>query len=283
MTPISRAMIPGGSTNSPPGSSRGDTTNSAKVKKAGRFFITPFYQYTHFTKLKLTANKNYFIVPGGETSETYQQGDIDEYNKYYGTEYSNSMMGIKVGYQVFNGLGINVYAGVCNFNLKSWISRQNTQTLSTQYPGLLLGVSVDYELQIWKKLSGMALGSINYCRTGSGQSTSPTGNDIVGSKLTDIYWEVNLALAYHLGRFLPYAGAGFTQQFLNTVTTEQYVTNDVNGNPFTEQDRFDTHFRGTSLYGFAGLEFFVNRFFSVYARGTFVNPARATAGFRITL
>ena len=260
-----------------------DTSVPAKHKKTGRFFITPFYQYTHFKKLKLTSSTNYYKTPDGETSDPFTQANIDQYNTYYSTEYINSMMGIKAGYQVLDGLGVSVYAGVSHFTLKSWISDLNTQTLATQYPGVLLGVSVDYEHTIWKKLSGMALASVNYCWTGSGQSTTSSGNDIISSKLYDVYWDVNLALAYHLGRFLPYAGAGYTQQFINSVTTEQYVTNDENGDPFTEQDRFDSHFRGSSVYGFAGLDFTVNHLLSVYARAAFVNPVRATCGLRFTL
>ena len=260
-----------------------DTSVTTKHKKTGHFFITPFYQYTHFTKLKLTSSTNYYKTPDGETSDPFTQKNIDQYNKYYGTEYTNSMMGIKAGYQVLDGLGVSVYAGVCHFILKSWISDLNTQTLATEYPGLLLGASVNYEHTIWKKLSGIALASFNYCGTGSGQSTTPSGNNVISSKLYDIYWDVNVVLAYRLGRFQPYAGAGYTQQYINSISTEQYVTNDGNGDPYTEQDRYDSHYRGRSVYGFAGLEFMVNHLLSVYARGAFINPARVTFGLRFTL
>ena len=259
-----------------------DSTVTGKPKKAGHFFITPFYQYTKFKNLKLISSTNYYKVTGAETADPYSQHLIDKYNKHYDTEYTNSMMGLKFGYQVLNGLGVSVYGGLSNFILKSWVSKENTQTLSTQEPAVSLGVSVDYERILWKDLRAMALVSFNYCKTGFGLSTTTSGADIISSKLTDIYWEANLALGYRFGRFVPYAGAGFTQQFINPVITEQYVTTNDNGNPYTEQDRFDSHFRGMSVYGFAGLDFTVNRMLSFYARGAFLNPARATFGINFT-
>ena len=147
----------------------------------------------------------------------------------------------------------------------------------------MLGASIDYEKVLWKELRALALVSFNYCSTGSGLSTTTSGNEVISSKLTDIFWDVDLALGYRFGHFTPYAGAGFTQQFIHPITTEQYVNTDDNGDPYLEQDRFDSHFRGMSVYGFAGLEFSVNRMLSFYARGTFLNPTRVSVGITVTL
>jgi len=90
-------------------------------------------------------------------------------------------------------------------------------------------------------------------------------------------------MAYRIHRFLPLAGVGFTQQFVHPVTTEQLLTQDDNGNDFYEKTEFDSHYRGSAIYGFAGMEYFINEKLSVYARSSFLNPFRMNLGLRIIL
>jgi len=253
------------------------------IVKKGKFFITPFYQYSHFTKLKMTSEKNNYHVIDGDYSTTFSSDEVNDYNDNYGTNYTSSMVGIRVGYQVFKGLGVNGFVGVSQFNFKSWVSEENTQTASTRYPALLLGVAIDYDLPITKKLSAMALVSFNYCKSGGPETQNTSGEQVIASRLIDMYWEANLALGYRLGRFMPYLGAGVSQQFIHQVAKEQIPTTDDQGNPFYNTTEFDTHFNGLGVYGFAGVEYLITHNLSVYIRGAYPNPARATTGLRIIL
>jgi len=253
------------------------------VQKKGSFFITPFYEFTQFKNLKLTEHTNYYSLAEGESQSDFTQEVIDEYNDNYGTEYRNSMAGIKIGYQVLDGLGISGYIGVNHFDFKSWISAENTQTLTTNNPALTLGLTVDYQKVITNRFIGLAMLSSNYCTTGSVVVVNNTGLDVVSSSSESMYWDANLALAYRAGKFVPYAGAGFTQQFVHPVTSEETHTTNDNGEPWINTTKFDSHYTGSSVYGFAGVEYRIDKNVSAYGRCTFVNPVRATLGFRIVL
>jgi hypothetical protein len=86
-----------------------------------------------------------------------------------------------------------------------------------------------------------------------------------------------------LKKFLPYAGAGFTQQFVNTVHEEEIQTTNNAGDFVYNYTEFDSHFKGTAFYGFAGLEFSFNKNLTIYVRSSFPNPVRANVGLRIVL
>ena len=73
--------------------------NNNAVQK-GDFFITPFYEFTRFQKLKLISNTNYYHYWDQESSEELSEDIINRYNDFYGTEYINSLVGIKMGYEV---------------------------------------------------------------------------------------------------------------------------------------------------------------------------------------
>lgn len=88
-------------------------------QKKGSFFITPFYEFTSFKKLKLISNTNHYKLETGAGTYISSQDEIRMYNDNYGTEHSNSMTGIKLGYQLTTGLGVSGYAGINHFNFKS--------------------------------------------------------------------------------------------------------------------------------------------------------------------
>jgi hypothetical protein len=230
------------------------------------------YQLTYFDELKLVSHTNYYTLPDGESSYEFDDEDIQSYNDNYGTEYYTSMVSIKAGYQVLNGLGVSVYAGANHFYFKSWVSPNSTQTFNADYPALCIGVAADYTKIFWEKLKVMGLASYTYTITGSGEVTTTTGLDIVTSSLSSMYWDIDLVLGYQVQKFLPFAGVGFTQQFVHPVTTEEAVIQDENGNDFTAKTKFDVHYRGSAFYGFAGLEFSINPKLAVYARSSFPNP-----------
>jgi hypothetical protein len=259
-----------------------DDSKDPEVRK-GVFFITPFYEVSYFDNLKLVSHTNYYTVPEGEATYVYSDEDIKNYNDHYGTEYHSSMAGIKVGYQVLDGLGVSAYAGVNHFFFQSWVSQENTQTFNADYPAITLGVTADYMKNINDRLKALALASCNYTTTGSVEVTNTTGLDVVSSRLNSMYWAVDLVMAYQVKKFLPYAGVGFMQQFVNPVTTEEQIIQDDTGANFTEKTKFDSHYQGLALYGFAGLEYSFSQKLSIYMRSSFPNPFRVNTGIKIIL
>jgi len=256
---------------------------SHSTQKKGTFFITPFYEFTRFKKLELVSHTNNYMLWQGETSYDFTSDEIKKYNDNYGTEYTNSMTAVKVGYQLVDGLGVSGYAGVNHFDFKSWVSEGNTQTVSTKYPALTLGLSVDYVKRIGEKLAAMAMGSYNYCNTGTVAVDNNSGQDITSSSLKSMYWEMNLVLAYPCRKLLPYVGVGFTQQFVNSVHEEKIPTTNNQGEEVFNYTEFNSHFRGSAFYGFAGVSYRFAQNLSIYARSSFLNPLRANVGLRIVL
>ena len=260
-----------------------DPETSPGQRKKGSFFISPFYEYTQFDKLKLVSHTNYYTLWEGENSYEYTSDDIESYNDNYGTEYRNSMTGIKIGYQVINGLGISAYAGVNHYDFKSWISDENTQTHAADYPAFTLGIAADYFKNLTEHLSLVSLASYNYTSSKSVRVENTTGLDVETCSVKSMYWELDLGLAYRIHKFIPFSGVGFTQQFVNPVTIEQQLTKDDNGNDFYETTKFDSHYSGSAVYGFAGIQYILSEKLSVYVRSSFLNPLRANAGLNITL
>ena len=258
-----------------------DTLAVQKTRKQGGFFITPYYQYMQFTKLEATALSALYKTEQGNLNFDFSQEKLDMYNNTYGTDYSNQIGGIRAGYQFKNGLGISCMVGISQFLFRSWISNENTQSVETRSPALLLGGAADYELSLWKNLSLMALLSYNYIRSASINSVSTSSDQILSSKFTGHYWEANLVFGWKAGHFLPYAGAGYTWQFITTNRTEQVLVPRNDGTFYTEQDEYTSLFRGHALYALAGLEYRFNSRFALFARGSFPNPARVTTGVRI--
>lgn len=256
---------------------------SMSAHKKGLFFLTPFFEFTQFTGLDLTAHTNHYRSWEGESSVEFPKEEIKEYNDNFDTEYLSSMTAIKAGYQIRDGLGISGFVGVNHFNFKSWIDDENSHILSTDYPALTFGLAVNYQKALGKKLTGLSMLTYNYCTTGSAAVDNNAGEAVVSSGLTAMYWEVNLALAYRCRNFLPFAGLGFTQQFVHSITEEQIPDTNETGEDVYNYVEFDSRFSGTSFYGFAGLEYLINEHLSVYARSSFVNPLRANFGLRIVL
>lgn len=256
--------------------------NNNAVQK-GDFFITPFYEFTRFQKLKLISNTNYYHYWDQESSEELSEDIINRYNDFYGTEYINSLVGIKMGYEVLKGLGVGGFVGVSHFNFKSFMSEQTTQTISTEYPALTLGIDLNYNKKITDHLAALALASFNYCTTSSVINDNISGMGVVSSSLKSINYEFNAALSYRLGHFVPYLGAGFSEQFVNTVTSEQEPTTDDSGQPVFNIVEFDSHFNGNAFYGFTGMEYLFSQRSSIYIRSSFPNPLRTNLGFRIIL
>jgi hypothetical protein len=249
----------------------------------GVFFITPFYEICYFNRLKLVSHSNDYTVPEGEHTYVYSDEDIKEYNDYYGTEYHNSMVGVKVGYQVLDGLGVSAYAGVNHFLFKSWVAPENTMTFNADYPAFTLGANADYIKNINDRLKAMALVAYNFTKTPSVEVANNAGPDVVDSKLTSMYWAADLVMAYQVKKFLPYAGVGFMQQFVNPVATEETIIQDDNGADFTEKTKFESHYKGSAFYGFAGLEYAINKKLSIYVRSSFPEPLRVNTGINIIL
>jgi hypothetical protein len=256
--------------------------NPGGIKK-GSFFITAYYQYSQFQKIKMISHTNHYSLSEGESSYDYTADDIAEYNDNFKTDYTNDLVGLRVGYQALKGLGVNVFIGVSHFEFRSWISDENTQSASDNYPALTFGGVVDYEKAVYKNLYVMGYCSINYITTSSVNTDNSSGEEVISSELKSLYYDINAGLSYKLGKFFPYAGLGFTQQFIHPVSTEQIETTDQNGNPVYNKTTFDSHFRGDAFYGFAGVEYWITPYLSVYARSTFINPVRATAGIKISI
>ncbi|NTW24773.1 MAG: hypothetical protein HGA37_08745 [Lentimicrobium sp.] len=256
---------------------------SMSAHKKGAFFLAPFYEFTHFTGLEMVSHTNYYKTWEGESSFEFPEEDITEYNDNFDTEYQNSMTAIKAGYQIRDGLGISGYVGVNHFNFKSWINDESSHILSTDYPALTLGLAVNYQKDLTEKLTGMAMLTYNYCTTGSVVANTNSDEEVISSSLNSMYWEANLAIAYRYKNFLPFAGLGFTQQFVHSVTEEQIPDTNEAGEEVYNNIEFDSRFSGTSFYGFAGLEYLINGQMSIYARSSFMNPLRANIGLRIVL
>jgi hypothetical protein len=275
---ISISNLVCGSTFTLPGTSSGETE-----KPKGAFFITPFYQFTRFQDLRLTAHTNNYFLWQGESSYKYPADQIQEYNDNFGTAYTSSMSGVKIGYQIAGGLGVSAYAGVNHFYFESWISKEGSQQITTDYPALTLGLAVDYQKKITERLGAMALLSYNYCKTRSVMVDNLSGESVLSTQLQSMYYEMNVALSYRLGKFVPYAGAGFSQLFIHPVTKEQILTEDGHGQPYNNVTEFDSQVRGGAIYAFAGMEYFFNKNLSVYLRAAFPNPVRATYGIRVII
>lgn len=256
---------------------------SMNTHKKGLFFLSPFFEFTQFKELEMTSHTNHYRTWEGESSYEFPEEDIKEYNDNFDTEYLSSMTAIKAGYQIRDGLGISGFVGVNHFNLKSWINDENSQILSTDYPALTLGLAVNYQKALGKKLTGLTMLSYNYCTTGSVSVDNNSDETVVSSSLTALSWEANLALAYRFKNFLPFAGLGFTQQFVHSKTEEQIPDTNETGEEVFNHVEFDSRFSGTSFYGFAGLEYLINEHLSINARSSFMNPLRANIGLRIVL
>lgn len=254
----------------------------SSVKK-GSFFITPFYQIMHFEKLKLASWTNHYDDMNGQSSYDFTSDDIDEYNSHFRTEFNSSMTGIRIGYQLWNSLGVSGYAGINNYTFKSWIGNGNTETVSTNFPAFTLGLAFDYERKLNQKLAAIGLLSLNRCMTSTVLTRNNSGLELESSNLRSVYWEANLALAYTSGKLIPYIGAGFSQQFIHPVSVELTPTTTESGMPVIDKTKFDSHFTGSSAYLFAGAEYRFSSLMSMYFRIGLPNPARVTTGLRITI
>lgn len=252
-------------------------------QKKGSFFLSPFYEFTSFTELELISHTNNYNSWDGEFSYDFTSDEIQEYNDIFGTEYSNSMSGIKIGYQATKGLGISGYFGVNHIHFKSYISDENTQTINTNKPALTMGLALDYHKAITDRFAAMALFSYNYCTTGSLALDNTSGEEINSSSLKTMYYEINLVLAYQYKNLLPFAGVGFTQQYVNSLHEEKILTtNDLEEDVYNFVE-FDSQFRVSAFYGFAGLEYRFNKNLAIYVRGSFPNPTRVNCGLKVIL
>lgn len=279
----SKAQSPGPGNQTAPATISTHEDLNDRAQKKGTFFLTPFYEYTNFNKFEMTSNTNHYKTWQGNHSYDFTSDEIKEYNDNFKTESNNSMTGLKVGYQAMFGLGISGYIGVNHCNFRSWMSNENTETINTNNPALTMGLAVDYKKAITDKLAAMAMISYSYCTSGSVAVDNTSGEDVTSSSLKSMYYEINLVLGYHLKKFLPYAGVGFTQQFVKTVHEEKIQTTNDTGDFVYNYTEFDTHYRGTAIYGFAGVEFSFNKILAIYVRSSFPNPVRANLGLRIVI
>jgi hypothetical protein len=259
------------------------TVVSQGDKNKGSFYVIPFYQFTRFKELKLTAHTSHYMLFQGDYTTTSQQSEIDGYNNNYGTEYQNNMYGLRVGYRLADGLGISGFAGFDQFSFKSWISPDNTEYNTNTNPAFTIGLAIDYERPVYKKLLIMGMFTYNYFKTGTAAIQNNSGDQNSSVSFKSSYWEINVVLGYPLGNFLPYAGAGYTQIFVNAIHDEQILTKDNSGNDYYNRYEFNSDFKGKSLYGFAGLEYSITKNLSVYGRSSFMNPLRANFGIKILL
>lgn len=252
-------------------------------QKKGSFFLSPFYEFTSFKNLELISHTNHYNLWQGESSYDFTSDEIQEYNDNFETEYSNSMTGIKIGYKATKGLGINGYLGVNHANFKSFISDENTQSINTNKPAFTMGLAVDYHKAITDKFAAMALLSYNYCTTGSLALDNTSGEEITSSSLKTMYYEINLVLAYQYKNLLPFVGVGFTQLFVNSLHEEKILTNNDLEEEVYNFTEFDSHFRGSAIYGFAGLEYRFNKNLAIYLRSSLPNPVRTNFGLKVIL
>ncbi len=264
-----------------------DTTNSkdaaTEQPKNGFFFITPFYQFTKFTELELTSHTNKYKLAEGESTFEFPSEDIDEYNNNFDTKYQNSMNGLRIGYQMNNGFGISAYVGLDHYQLKSWMSYDNAQQVSSDLPAITIGTILNYQRVIYDKLTVMAMFEYNFSKSNSENVVNNTSHEISSSYFHSMYWDLNLVLGYRIGSFVPYAGIGFTELYAKTIQEEQFITTNEDGIEFLEKTEFDSNFKGSAFYGFAGIEYLINQNLSIYLRSSFINPVRASIGFRIMI
>lgn len=256
---------------------------SKKSNKKGSFFITPFYEFTQFQKLELQSHTNNYDFVDGSSSYEFTEEQIQEHNDEFGADYVNSMLGAKLYCRLKNGFGLGAYVGVNHFKFESWKSEDNSETHITDYPALSFGLATNYEKTVWIDFSVLASLSYNYCSTGSINVDNTSGEEVTSSSVKAMYWNTILALAYTHKKLTPFIGAGYTQQFVNSLTQEQYLDSDENGTEFYNKVEFDARFKGSSFYGIAGVDYQLNRNSVVYISSSFVNPIRATVGFRITI
>jgi hypothetical protein len=254
-----------------------------KAEKRGSVFITPFYQFTHFSNLQLISHTNHYFLQEGETTYNFLPEEILEYNEHFGTAYNSSMTGVKIGYQVPGGLGFSMYAGVNHFYFQSWISREGDQKATTDYPALTLGVAADYQIKITDRIGAMAILSYNYFATKSMLTENLSGETVLSSHVTTMYYELNGGITYRPGKLVPYAGVGYSSQYLHLISREQIATEDGDGLPFNNVTEFDSLVRGGALYAFAGIEYVFNKKLTAYIRAAFPNPMRATYGIRVII
>jgi hypothetical protein len=266
-----------------PANTMAETNKSIKGPQKGTFFITPFYQYCSFGNLELISLSGKFTLPEKTVFNDFTDEEINDYNDNFGTAYKYSMTGLRIGYQLTEGLGVSVYSGIKHFTFESWKSEENKQSMTTEYPSFTTGVAVDYIMKVKSSLYAMALVSYNFTTSRSVTVNSELSEDVVTSRIKSSYYEANLALAYKLGRFTPYAGGGYTLQLIHPVITEQFTTNDPEGNPYDQRVEYDSHFRGDAIYGFAGLDFLLTPKIAVFARSTFFNLTRLSFGIKLTL
>jgi hypothetical protein len=172
---------------------------------------------------------------------------------------------------------------VNHFVAKSWISEESSQKASTKYPSFTYGGALNLYKKLGDKVFLIGFSSITCINSSNLNEENDAAEEIITSKIDALYWDVDLALTYPLGKFFPYAGVGFTQLFLQKVTTEQIPGTDDEGNPFNNEVTFNSRIRGNGVYGFAGVEYKLSPLLSVYARGTFPNPVRITTGVKINL
>jgi len=251
------------------------------IIEKGSFFITPYYQFSHFKNLKLISHTNTYELYEGNSFYKFPDDEIAEYNDNFKTEYTNNLAGIRLGYQVLNGVSVSAFVGMNSFVAKSWISEEGAQKASTQYPSFTFGGAVNYYKKLKDNLFLIGFGSITYINTSNLKEENDAAEEIIASKIDALYWDADLALTIKLGKFFPYAGVGFTQLFLEKVTTEQIPVLDDNENPFYNKTIFDSNVRGNGIYGFAGFEYKLLKKLSIYARGTFPHPVRITTGVKI--
>jgi len=264
---------------------RADTSGNEKIKGSNFFYVTTFYQFTQFKNLELISHLNNHKLYEGNTSYQYPQEDIDEYNNNYDTEYQNNMYGLKVGYYMEFGLRVSGYVGLDQYSFKSWISQDGHQYNKTDKPAITYGFAVDYQNVLYQKLMGMAMFTYNYtsAKPDNAQLTNNSGNPISSISFTSGYWELNLVLGYPLGNFLPYAGAGYTDLYVDAVHEEVIPNTLDNGEVFYDRMEFNSKFKGKSVYGFAGVIYQFNKNLSMYVRSAFSNPLRANVGLTIIL
>ena len=260
-----------------------NVTNGEK----GTFFISPYYELTRFKGLKLKELTGNITFPDESANLNADQTDIDDYNSQYSSEYQSGNTGIRFGYQILKGLGLSVNTGITHFGFKSFVNRENenARSFASDYPAMTFGATVDYHKVFYKKLTAVALLSYNYCQTGKTEThfNNSEKENILSSSLHSWYWQLNLAVAYPLGKFLPFAGAGFTQQNVKSKSTAGIdYTNDEGIVEYSELV-LNPLYSGGIFYGFAGIEYRLNKGASVYVRSSFPDPLRANIGFRITL
>lgn len=269
------------------GNVQGQNSIDAKInvqnKTKGSFIITPFYEYTSCKKLELTSHTNFYYTSEESLTYKFTGEDIQDYNEEFGTEYINSMVGIKMGYNFLNGLGLSGYMGINHIAFESWISEDYRETHTTGKPGLSLGLAIDYKIALTQKLNAIVYLSYNYNTTETTKVDNVSGLDIIASKLNSMYWESNMALSYTYKKLTPFAGVGFSQQYINSTVEEQIISPEESEDGSFYNVEFDALYKRNAFYGIAGVQYQLNNNCFVYIRSTFAKPVRANLGFRIII